>query len=108
MASRNIGGGRALKVCDECGGVDDHPRHVFAGGVRGSHPAPSQEIVQRVIDDAPPAEAARLIRELLDTGSTERHMDCCRKAGCPTGDCDKMPDKTGKALLDHIVKAGAS
>jgi hypothetical protein len=108
MAKGNIGGGRALRVCDLCGGVDDHPRHVLAGGLEAQYSPPAQKIIQTVIDNSPTDERARLLQELMDTGSQDRHMDCCRAAGCPTGDCDDKPELTGKALLDHIVKASSS
>jgi hypothetical protein len=103
----NIGKGRALRVCDLCGGVDDHPRHVLAGGISGQYDPPSQEILEKVLEAAPPGEAARLIRELVDTGSSDRHMDCCRAAGCPTGDCDRAPDLRGAALVTAIMKASS-
>jgi hypothetical protein len=103
MSSKNIGGGRALRVCDICGGVDDHPRHVLAGGLPGQFPPPTAETLQHVMDTAPSAERGRLALELMDTGSSDRHMDCCRTAGCPTGQCDKLPDLIGADLVKHIM-----
>lgn len=81
----NIGGGRALRVCDLCGGVDDHPRHSFAGSAPGVElwPGPSDEVINRVLDNAPVEQRARLLRDLQDTSTTDRHFDCCRDAGCP-------------------------
>lgn len=109
----NIGGGRPLRVCDLCGGVDDHPRHTIVGTVAGVDliPAPSDDIINRVLDQAPPADRARLMRDLTDTSSTERHLDCCRTAGCPepadspnncanrTGGAE---DLRGARLLGHL------
>jgi hypothetical protein len=100
----NIGGGRAVRVCDLCGGVDDHPRHVLAGGDTDRYPAPTAEIVRKVMRAAPAEQADRLLADLLDTGTTDRHMDCCRAAGCPTGDCDQVPDVRGADLLDALTK----
>lgn len=104
----NIGNGRTLRVCDVCGGVDDHPRHVIAGGEADRFDRPSDEILGRVMDAAPPAERIRLVRELLDTGTSDRHMDCCRDAGCPDGTCDRVTagaeSKRGAALLKHLMK----
>jgi hypothetical protein len=106
----NIGGGRALQVCDLCGGVDDHPRHSLAGGDADTYDAPSGSMVAKVAQAAPEADRDRLVAELLDTGTTSRHKDCCREAGCPTGECDAelagWDGKTGKGLLAHIVKEG--
>jgi hypothetical protein len=108
MTTKNIGDGRALRVCDLCGQVDDHPRHVIAGGDSGVFDAPSEEVMNAVIDSAPSEERGRLLKELLDTGSSDRHMDCCREAGCPTGTCDEQTagaeDKRGADLLKHLTK----
>jgi hypothetical protein len=106
----NIGGGRALQVCDLCGGVDDHPRHSFAGFLADAFPAPDPAIVAKVAKAAPAADQERLVAEVLDTGTTSRHKDCCRQAGCPTGECDTQLDgwdgAVGKGLLTHILKEG--
>lgn len=103
----NIGNGRLVRVCDLCGGVDDHPRHVLAGGVPDIFPQPSEDILDRVLENAPAADRARLVRDLLDTSSSDRHMDCCREAGCPDGSCDAQTagaeSKRGGALLKHLA-----
>jgi hypothetical protein len=110
-AMANIGEGRALQVCDYCGGVDDHPRHHAGGGHAGIYDEPTPELVRSVAAatlDLPGDVADRLMAELLDTGTTSRHKDCCRAAGCPTGDCDRQlagwDGATGAALLAHILK----
>lgn len=103
----NIGGGRALRVCDLCGGVDDHPRHVLAGAAGGGgFPAPSQDVVNAVLDAAPQADRGRLLTELMDTATSDRHLDCCREAGCVScGERTRgVEDKRGKALLAHLMK----
>jgi hypothetical protein len=102
----NIGKGRAVQVCDACGGVDDHPRHSIAGSVEGAHPPPTPDMLRRVMDAAPAGDEDRLIADLLDTGSTTRHLDCCRDAGCEScaeqlGDWD---GKTGAAMLRHLTR----
>jgi hypothetical protein len=119
----NIGTGRLVRVCDLCGGVDDHPRHVIAGTLGKNlatgessgtptdvFPAPSEDIVQAVLDAAPAADRARLIRDLMDTSSSDRHIDCCAAAGCPDSTCTVLASgsrgKTGKAMLSHLEKAG--
>lgn len=105
----NIGNGRHLRVCDLCGGVDDHPRHVLAGGEAGVYEPPSEEIIARVVEQAPADELPRLLRELIDTGSQDRHMDCCRAAGCPAGTCGPQTagaeDLRGGELLAHLTRA---
>ena len=108
----NIGNGRLVRVCDLCGGVDDHPRHVIAGGTPGVYPPPSDDIVNRVIAAAPDGDRARLVRDLMDTGSSDRHMDCCREAGCPDGTCTTQTagaeNERGAALLEHLVAKAES
>ena len=102
----NIGEGRVLRVCDLCGGVDDHPRHVATGTVEDAFPRPSDEILAKVIAAAPAEETARLVRELLDTTSSDRHLDCCAAAGCPTDTCGPQvagAPGAGAHMLDHLV-----
>lgn len=106
-----IGGDRPVRVCDVCGGIDDHPRHVIAGDP-GTH-APAPAIVRAVIDggQAYRAEVANaLLEDLLDTSSQYRHLDCCRSVGCPGGSCDVAgqlvdgaADLRGADLLAHLV-----
>jgi hypothetical protein len=71
-------------------------------------PRPSEDIINRVLEAAPAAERARLVRDLVDTSSSDRHMDCCREAGCPDGTCNQVTagaeDKRGGALLKHLTK----
>lgn len=108
----NIGGGRVLKVCDVCGGVDDHPRHVIAGSVADTFDPVDPEIVAKVVANAARQTAEdgvnRLIADLLDRSSQERHMDCCAEVGCPTGTCGEVMhaagSRRGAALLKHITK----
>lgn len=109
--TKNIGGGRALQICDGCGGVDDHPRHHGGGGQLGMHPLPTPELVRKVqaaTAELDTVDAERLMTELLDTGTTSYHKDCCRAKGCPTGECDTELEgwdgKTGAGLLKHLTK----
>lgn len=108
MAS-NIGGDRPLRVCDLCGGVDDHPRHVITGQ---DFPKPPADIVDRVLENAPADKRAFLLGELLDTNASDRHMDCCRVAGCPDGICDAqtagVEELRGGALLTHLESLEAN
>lgn len=106
MPSDKMGPGFRLRVCDLCGGVDNHPRHVVAGGLPDLFPRARGVIVQAVIKNAPAAELEKLLGELLDTSSSDRHMDCCREADCPDGSCHLWTRgaeaKRGKALLTHL------
>lgn len=96
----------AKRVCDLCGGVDDHPRHVIAGTTADVFPTPTAAIIQRVITNAPEGHTDRLLDSLMDTASSDRHMDCCREAGCPDGSCEVMTRgaeaKRGRALRTHL------
>lgn len=111
----NIGEGRPVRVCDLCGGVDDHPRHVIDGTDPDAQvvAAPTDDIVNRVLDAAPAADRARLLRDLMDTASSDRHLDCCAAAGCPLPADDEhncatrtagAESKTGRQLLAHLTK----
>lgn len=100
-----IGGDRPLRVCDLCGQVDDHPRHVLAGGT--AFPKPSDAILDKVLAGAPSGQRGRLVNELLDTNASDRHMDCCRTAGCPDGTCNTQTAGAeglrGGELLGHLM-----
>lgn len=105
----NIGGGRVLRVCDLCGGVDDHPRHILGASYDPNGeplPPPSDEIIAKVVAAAPEKDRARLIRDLMDPTSSDRHLDCCAAAGCPSNTCaPQVHDApgTGRKMLEHLV-----
>lgn len=69
---------RLRRLCDVCGQLDDHPRHVQAvpDGTEGT--VPSTEFLQSLPDGAP----ALAIAELMDPTTVVRHMDCCASKGC--------------------------
>lgn len=111
MAHATIGQGRPFRVCDACGNVDDHPRHVIAGSPAGTYTQPAPEVVNRVVETAPAEHRARLLGELMDTTSLDLHLDCCRERGCPLPADDPhncanrtagVEAKRGKALLTHL------
>ena len=108
----NIGGGRRLRVCDLCGGVDDHPRHVIAGQQSEAFPAATGEVLRKVLAataDLPTDEQDRLLSDLMDTTSSDRHFDCCAAAGCPADTCGPQiagAKGTGKAMLTHVMGSG--
>jgi hypothetical protein len=111
----NIGDGRPLRVCDSCGAVDDHPRHSPVGAEPG-HTAtsgPSDAVIARVTAEAPPEELGRLLRDLMDTTTVDKHLDCCVADGCPLpaddpSNCNNRlrgsDGATGADLLAHLAK----
>ena len=106
----DIGDGRVLRVCDLCGGVDDHPRHSFGGPQIGQFRNAPDDIVEKVLANAPSQYRAALLRELMDTSSLDLHKDCCRDAGCPTGECPEefaeVGDLRGDELRSALSKRG--
>jgi hypothetical protein len=103
-----------LRVCDLCGGVDDHPRHVIIGTEQGQDiiAPPTDEIIAKVVEAAPQEHVGRLLRDLMDTTASDRHLDCCRTVGCPqpADDPNNCANKTkgaedlrGADLVDHII-----
>jgi hypothetical protein len=100
---------RPVRMCDLCGGVDDHPRHVFA---HATGDAPTDvEVGMKALDAAPDAPAkSAVMAHIRDTSTSMRHMDCCREAGCPDGTCDQVTagaeNKRGMDLVKHIQKGG--
>ena len=101
---------RPLRVCDLCGGVDDHPRHSFGGPQIGQFRNAPDDVIDKVLANAPEDQRGRLLRELMDTGSLDLHKDCCRDAGCPTGECadelDDVGDLRGSELRDALTERG--
>lgn len=98
---------RPIRMCDSCGQVDDHPRHVFAHAP-GDGSTDATVGVQAL--DAAPDEASKaaVITHIKDDSTTMRHMDCCRQAGCPDGTCNVVTagaeSKRGDALVKHLTK----
>lgn len=79
------------RVCNVCGGVDQHPRHSFTGVIPGVW-EPDAELAQTVESNLTAltesgkisvGEAIAIGREFWDDTSTDRHIDCCASAGCP-------------------------
>ncbi len=113
MTAGIIGDGRVFRVCDLCGKVDDHPRHVLAGNtgddiITGPTPATIRAVMDATAQlKLAPADADRVLADLVDTSSSDRHVDCCAAAGCPTGICDVQlrdaPNRTGRAMMDYLI-----
>lgn len=99
---------RPFRICDVCGQVDDHPRHEFLSAP-GEFPV-NEEHLAAVIgrDDLSPERRASVAREVVNTGLQQRHMDCCRAAGCPDRSCDAIAASgaeglTGAKLVKHLT-----
>ena len=97
---------RPLRGCDVCGGVDDHPRHVY-DYAPGDAVTPD-EVATKMLDNAPAEAKAAIFKHIRDDSTAYRHMDCCREAGCPDGTCDQMTagaeSLKGDALVKHLSK----
>jgi hypothetical protein len=98
-----------VRVCDACGGVDDHPRHTFGGGDRGAFPHVRPEAVAAVLGnpDLSDDDKGRYVAELADLSTQALHYDCCRAHGCPKGTCDVLSAGAetlrGPVLRDHVA-----
>lgn len=93
---------RPLRVCDVCGQIDDHPRHTFVDVPEKFQVNEAAQLA--VFDlDAPADVKIRLLEEIADTSTQQRHMDCCREAGCPDGSCNDKPELKGYDLVEAIT-----
>lgn len=98
---------RPKRLCDVCGGYDDHPRHVIAWPL-GAAPQPDQKLVAKLAAqvDFTTTEGAAVLQDFFDTTLQLRHMDCCREAGCPDGTCSIVTsgaeDLRGPDLQYHL------
>lgn len=98
---------RPMRICDACGGVDDHPRHVIAYA-DGDGVTPN-DIATRAVELAGPLGSTDMIlQQITDTSTMMYHMDCCRERGCPDGTCYKVTagaeDLKGDKLVAHLTK----
>jgi hypothetical protein len=96
------------RVCDACGGVDDHPRHTYGGHGSGRFQSARPEAVAAVLGNTALSdeEKALHVADLTDLSSLALHYDCCRSMGCPTGTCDVLTtgveEQRGGELRGHI------
>lgn len=90
---------RPLRYCQECGGLDDHPRHVQSRRTAGDG-KPSLEFIRSLPSGGPPEAMAQLV----DPSVIIRHMDCCAALGCP--DCQvtevENEGRRGPDLIAHL------
>lgn len=99
---------RPQRMCDVCGQVDDHPRHVFAlaPGDGVTSPEIGAKALLAAGDDADLSQA--ILAQVMDTTTIMRHMDCCKEVGCPDGTCNIVTqgaeDLKGDALVAHLTE----
>lgn len=97
---------RAVRPCDSCGGVDDHPRHVFAYADGDGRSDP--EVAKKALKNASEENWEAVFAHFSDDTTTMKHMDCCREDGCPDGTCDAVTkgaeDLKGAELVAHLTK----
>lgn len=97
---------RPFRMCDVCGGVDDHPRHVFA--CAEGECLIDDEIALLALTNAGEQHSRAILAQIRDTATSIRHMDCCAQAGCPDGSCETIlqsaGDKRGQALVNYLTE----
>jgi hypothetical protein len=96
---------RIVRLCDSCGGVDDHPRHVY--GVVDGDGVTDPDVAAKAVEAASAADLPGLLAQIQDTATVVKHMDCCRDDGCPDKTCDEVTkgaeDKRGSDLVKHLT-----
>lgn len=97
---------RPLRVCDVCGQVDDHPRHVF-GAYGAEFDLPDAALIQAVAKrtDLPDDVVNEAIRSLMDTTELCAHFDCCAQSGRCDGSCAAQiaaAGGNGAQLVQHV------
>lgn len=95
-----------LRPCDECGQVDDGPRHVLdAHPERDDRPRP--EVISKVIGGGHSPEVTAAAINHLNEGGLYLHLDCCRERGCPDGSCVRQTagaeELRDDDLRDHLM-----
>lgn len=93
---------RPLRICDSCGQIDDHPRHVLATleDTGKSH----QDVLDLATENADsPEKLKAVIAAAQDSTVLTKHMDCCAADGCPV--CTDVLSKTKDAHGLALAKA---
>jgi len=101
--------GSPLRICDACGVVDDYPRHQHDGGPQSAEVVAAHIRKVAQAPDLQPADADRIIAEIMDTTTVQLHHACCRATGnCPGGTCDLIPPTlTSLADVTAHIESGA-
>lgn len=101
-----------MRMCDICGQVDDHPRHIHAAAV--GEATTTQEVakaaMRHILKLKDNGEALALaVAHMQDSTTRMAHMDCCVEAGCPDGSCSEIVATLpkgyvkGDALKEHLT-----
>jgi hypothetical protein len=93
---------RPFRMCDSCGGVDDHPRHVHSAST-GDLPV-SDEIAEKALQNAGKEHYREILSQVRDDSQFQKHVDCCAKDGCPTGSCNQFLAESKGAKGADLVK----
>lgn len=95
-----------LRPCDECGGVDRAPKHTH--GLLGQSDldyTTRTDVGLKQLANCPDDEfRAAVLQHIQDRTTQIRHMDCCRAAGCPTGECDAYAAGGAADLRDEELR----
>lgn len=87
-----------LRICDHCGGVDNHPRHniAYATGDGVTPPEVGAKAVTNATKFGERAVAV-ILEQINDTRMMSFHMDCCKVRGCFDGSCNViLSEASGK------------
>lgn len=100
----------ANRMCDSCGGVDDHPRHVHGLG-EGEEPT-SPAVAKKALENAGGDNDA-VLAHVYDKATQMKHLDCCQADGCPDGSCDVIlagdaKGLKGKDLRSHLISGSVN
>jgi hypothetical protein len=97
---------RPLRVCEACGQVDDHPRHVHASVLGGGDlTTVDNDLIRKVLKmDLGEDDEARILADLYDKTSVTLHFDCCAARGCPTGACGAALAENGGKTREDLVR----
>lgn len=93
---------RPVRMCDSCGGVDDHPRHVVWHAPGNG--LTSDEVAAKALEAAPKEAFADILAQVRDDTVIAKHMDCCREDGCPDGSCPAVTEGVEDVRGDDLVR----
>lgn len=102
---------RPVRLCETCGQVDDHPRHVH-GTADGASPVDPTLVATALKEHAgDDAAVAAILKQVQDTSTQTKHLDCCAADGCPDGSCNQIVaaagDAKGAKLVKHLTSGAA-
>lgn len=109
-----------MRMCDICGQVDDHPRHIHAAAPsEATTPADiaikamsnyRDALAERIPGMTPEEladgedaaeEALSILAHIRDSSTRMAHMDCCAATGCPDGSCVEISATIPGVVIDQ-------